>query len=448
MKEFYDENIFLDNETAKLLYQEIKDLPIIDYHCHLDSKMIYEDKKIMDIGELWLSNDHYKWRAMRMNNIEENFITGNASYHEKFLSYAKIMPNLVNNPLYHWAHLELKNIYDIHLPLNEENAETIYQQAQLKGMNLTVRQLLKKFAVEVICTTDDPLDDLLYHQNYDGLRLTPTFRTDKILSLDEEYLTKLSHLTNIDINSAASLINAIENRLTYFVKKGCFMSDQSFESFPKKYCSLSEAEILFQKRNCWSLEEKDCFFGFLLEELGKLYRKNNITMQIHFAVKRNVNSALFKQLGPDTGLDIMSNEVDIQDVINYLNRFSEDDRPQIILYSLNDNSYASLACLSGAFKNVYLGAAWWFNDTKNTILKNLTILSEYACLGTHLGMLTDSRSFSSYIRFDYFRRILASYFSSLIEKGEYNLSDAIKVCKNISYFNASKLINQGVKINE
>lgn len=447
MKKFYDEDILLDSELAKTIYNEIKDLPIIDYHCHLDAKMIANDAKIGDIGQLWLSSDHYKWRAMRLNNVDEDLISGKASFHDKFLAYAKIMPNLINNPLYHWTHLELKNIYDINLPLNSKNAEEIYTLAMQKGKDLTVRKLLKKFSVEIICTTDDPIDSLEYHRVYDGIKLLPTFRTDKLLSMSEDYLQKLSAVSGITINSATDLIKAVEQRIEFFVSKGCLISDQSFEDFPATYCDEKEANDLFLNRNKWSKEEKEKFFGFLLLEIGKMYRKYDITMQIHFAVKRNINYEMFNKLGVDNGFDVMSDKFNLQHLIDYLSKFKENERPKIILYSLNDNDYSSLACLSGAFRNVYLGAAWWFNDTKNSIIKNLTTISEYACLGTHLGMLTDSRSFSSYIRFDYFRRILSSFIGGLVEKGEYNLMDAIEVARNISYFNIAKLMNHKKLVN-
>ncbi len=436
---FYDDRVFLHSDLAYSLYKEVRDLPIIDYHCHLDQNMIKDDVSFNDIGELWLAKDHYKWRAMRMCGVDENYITGNASYHDKFIKYASILPNLISNPLYHWTHLELKEVFGINRPLNKDTAEEIYVEANNKLKELSTRKLLKKFNVEFISTTDDPSDDLLSHGVYDGIKITPTFRPDKIYDLSGLYIGKLEKSANKKIVILDDLLSVLSDRLDYFVSKGCRMSDHGFTMFPKHYASLEEARKLFINRDNLTAEEKDAWFGFILVWLTKEYAKRGINMQIHFAVVRNNNIEMFDRCGVDSGFDLIGEPQSISDLINYFNQVKDEERPLTILYSLNDSNLAAIAAVTGAFKNVRMGAAWWFNDTEEGIRRNLKIISEYSILGNNLGMLTDSRSFSSYPRFDYFRRILCDFVADKVNGGEYDEKSAIELVKNICYYNAKKV---------
>lgn len=398
MKTFFDDNLLLNSKTAVDIYSAVKALPIIDYHCHLDQNKIAENAKFSDIGEMWLSGDHYKWRAMRLCGVTEECITGKASYKEKFVAYAEIMPKLIGNPLYYWTHLELKQVFGINTPLNIDTADEIYAQANKKLKDLTVQKLLKQFNVEYIATTDDPFDTLDKHGVYNGITVAPTFRPDRAFNSD-------------DIT-----IDTLIDRLDYFASKGSKTADHGFDGFP-----MGEKEQL-------------------LISLAKEYKKRNIIMQLHFSVTRNVNTELFNKTGVDSGLDVMSSSASPESVIFFLNRIPDAERPIIILYPLNPSELKSLATLSGAFRNVYIGAAWWFNDTVEGIKNNLSVISEYAVLGTNLGMLTDSRSFSSYSRFDFFRRILCDYIGDKVEKGEYDINSAVSLAQDICYNNIKRLL--------
>lgn len=439
MKAFFDNKLLLNSAAAEELYEEVKALPIIDYHCHLDPKMIAEDKCFSDIGEFWLSGDHYKWRAMRICGVDEYYVTGGASYKEKFLKFAEILPLMVGNPLYYWSHMELRGIFGIELPLNKETAEQIYEEASKKLASLSCRKLLSKFSVERVATTDDPADTLEYHGKHGDTLVTPTFRPDNVYSLDSEYLEKLGKAANINIDSLSALLTALESRLDFFVEKGCFISDHGFDSFPKSYASYEEADSLFKRKDELTPEEKDSFFGFILLWLMKEYKKRNMTAQLHFAVTRNVNPELFGICGRDSGIDTISSAPDAKDLISFLSKLDDDERPDIVLYTLNDATLTALASVSGAFRRVRMGAAWWFNDTVEGIRHNLSVISEYSSLGVNLGMLTDSRSFSSYLRFDFFRRILSDHVGNFVENGEYDKASAIDVVKKICYYNAKEM---------
>lgn len=442
MNPFFGENILLSGESSKEIYHSIKDLPIIDYHCHLDQAAIQADKKFTDIGELWLAGDHYKWRAMRMCGVDEYYITGKASFHEKFLHYAKILPELCGNPLYYWTHFELKQVFGINKPLNKDTAEEIYAEANEKLQSLSVQKLLKLFHVEFVATTNDPTEDLKDHGKVNDTDVTPTFRPDKLYSFDSKYLEELGKVVGYPLNDLDSFQKALEERLDFFKSKGCKITDHGFRSFPKSYATYEEAKALYLKRDSLTPSEKDSLFGYLLVFLMKEYKKRGLLMQIHFSVIRNINTPMYQKLGVDMGFDVIGEGVNVQDLINFLDQLSDEERPTIILYSLNPEMLREVACISGAFRNVIVGAAWWFNDTLLGIRRNLEIISEYALLGTNLGMLTDSRSFSSYSRFDFFRRILSSFLGEKVDAGEYLLEDAKKLAYNISYGNIKKLLGE------
>jgi len=415
MKNFFNNELLLDSSVSEKLYLKVKNLPIIDYHCHLEEKLISENKSFSDIGELWLSFDHYKWRAMRLCGIDEEYITGKKTFKEKFFAYAKIMPKLAGNPLYYWTHLELKQLFGIDEPLNENTAEIIYNKANEIISGLSIRKILKKFNVEFIATTDDPLSELTYHGNYDGVSVSPTFRPDKVFKNDKEYIEKLK-----EMGKDNDIKKALSNRLDYFISKGCKIADTALDFIPDE-----------------NTEQYD-----LLCYLAELYSQKHIIMQLHLGTFRNVNTSKFLGIGADSGFDIMRSEVDTDRLVKFLNKLNEKNQlPITIIYTLNDNAIKNICTLSGAFKNVYVGAAWWFNDTVNGIKKHISNVAEYSSLGTNLGMLTDSRSFSSYPRFDFFRRILCSFVGDLVENGEYDEKSAEKLVKDICYNNIKELLS-------
>lgn len=432
---FFDESVLLSSDSAREIYAQVKDLPIIDYHCHLDQNKIRSDAHFSNIGELWLAGDHYKWRAMRLCGVDERRITGNASWHEKFLAYAKIVPQLAGNPLYYWTHMELAQVFGITEPLNAESAERIYVAANEKLKHISVRTLLKQYKVEFVATTDDPADDLASHGTYEETIVAPTFRPDKLLSLDREYLDHLGKIVGYPLKTLADILRAAEERLQYFVAHGCRISDHGFLKFPARYVSNEEAERLFARG-----EGQEEVFGYLLTSLARLYKKYNVIMQIHFAVTRNVNPGMYKKCGADAGFDVIADGSRIEDVIAFFQQLSDEERPETVLYTLNDSELPALCAITGAFRHVKLGAAWWFNDTVQGIRRNLSTIAEYSALGTNFGMLTDSRSFSSYARFDFFRRILSEYLGTLAERGEYDLQAAKTIAKNICYYNIKEAL--------
>ena len=438
---FFDKDLLLYNETAKSLYERVKDLPIIDYHCHLDQTKIAADATFSDIGELWLAGDHYKWRAMRMCGVDEYYVTGGASFHDKFIKYAEILPCLIGNALYYWTHLELKQIFGIDEPLNKDTAESIYAKANERLKDMSVQGLLNSFKVEFIGTTDDPVDTLSDHKKYGNINVTPTFRPDKLFGFEESYLEKLGQVAEVAIKTLDDLLLALEKRLDFFVLKGCRMADHGMDTFPQSYASYEEACELFERRAALSAEERESLRGYLLVWLSKEYAKRNITVQLHFAVTRNVNPKMFALCGVDSGFDVISETPSIQNIVGFLSQISDDERPNTVLYTLNDSNLSAVACISGAFRRVRMGAAWWFNDTVEGIRRNLKIISEYSSLGNNLGMLTDSRSFSSYCRFDFFRRILCDYVGRLVEVGEYDEGSATQLVENICYYNAKRMVD-------
>lgn len=398
MKEFFGEDYLLQGESAKKIYAAIKDLPIIDYHCHLDDKAIKDDKTFSDIGKLWLSGDHYKWRAMRLCGVSEDYITGNRSFIDKFKKFAEILPSLCGNPVYAWAHMELKQIFGIEKPLNSGTAKEIRNEANEKLKNLSVRKLLKKFNVEYIATTDDPFSPLENHGDIDGVKVRPTFRADARFN---EGVPKAD----------------LEKRLDYFVSKGCKIADYGFD-----FIRETDENLLWLIENCF---------------------KRKMILQLHFGTFRNVNSLAFKTCGKDSGFDIMRGVIDVDMLVKVLDKENVKlgGLPTIVVYPLNDYDLRAVATLTGAFPTVKVGAAWWFNDTLGGIKSQLETVAEYSVLGTQFGMLTDSRSFSSYVRFDYYRRILASFIGEKVDGGEYDEASAEKLAKNIAYYNIKEALN-------
>ena len=442
MKEFFGDALLLNTPAAEVLYAEVKDLPIVDYHCHLNEAELQNDRKFESLGELWLAADHYKWRAMRLCGVDEKYITGDASYYEKYLKYAEIFPLLCGGPLYYWTQLELKLLFDIREPLNSESAERIWNKANEALKNLSAKQILKKFRVEYVATTDDPASPLSMHGMCGETNVRPTFRPDFALNMDAAALERLEGAVGRKLDTLEELKTALEERLNYFLSKGCCIADHGMDFLPMEDCGEARAAELYARRATLSFSEKQKVFSHLMYFMAALYAKNGMVMQLHFATFRNVNGAMFAKCGRDAGFDIMRGAVDTDRLIPFFDTLAQRGAlPKTVLYSLNPACVPSLATLSGAFPNVRIGAAWWFSDTVEGIRRQLETVSEYAVLGTNLGMLTDSRSLASYVRFDFFRRILADFVGGYVERGEYDLASAKKLMYAVCYGNVKAFLN-------
>ena len=441
MKNFFGDGLLLSTAEAEALYLTVRDLPIVDYHCHLDEKAIRDNYRFSDIGELWLAGDHYKWRAMRLCGVDEKYITGDASFSEKFRKYAEIFPKLCGNPLYYWTQMELKLLFDITEPLCAESAERIYTAANKKLRQMTVSDILKKFKVEYIATTDSEASDLSAHGVYGNTRVSPTFRTDSVLNMDASAIAALEKVVGYSLDTIERLKQALGVRLAFFVSKGCCIADHGMDFLPLADCGEAEASALYVHRETLTANEKQTLFSHLLAYLAPLYAKHGMAMQLHFATYRNVNSTMYPTVGRDAGFDIMRGAVDTDRLVAFLDTLaSKNALPKTILYTLNPACVPALATLSGAFPNVRVGAAWWFNDTVLGIRKQLEVVAEYAALGTNLGMLTDSRSFASYARFDFFRRILSDVVGGYVSRGEYAMEQAKQLMYDVCYGNVKEFL--------
>lgn len=441
MKEFFGPDVLLRSESAKALYAGVKDLPIIDYHCHLNEKEIQADRGFSDLGELWLGGDHYKWRAMRMCGVDEQFVTGNADFSEKYAKYASIFPRLAGNPLYYWTQMELGLIFGIHEPLGPDTAEGIREKANAKLADIRVSDLLTQFKVEYIATTDDPVSDLSAHGVYGDTKVAPTFRPDRIIGLDETAIAELAAVTGIATDTLDGLKAALTARLDYFVAHGCRISDHGMDWLPAADCGDAANNETYARRSTLSPDGKWVLTSHLLHFLAGLYAERGMVMQLHFATYRNVNTAMFGQVGRDAGFDIMRGMVYTDGLVAFLDTLNKEGKlPKTVLYTLNPACVPALCTLSGAFPNVRVGAAWWFNDTVEGIRRQLKLTAEYAVLGTNLGMLTDSRSFASYARFDFFRRILSDVVGEWVENGEYDMKHAEKLMYDVCYGNVKEFL--------
>ncbi len=436
MNRFFDDRLFLSTPEAEALYAEVKELPILDYHCHLNEIQIKEDYSFSNIGELWLGGDHYKWRAMRLCGVDEHYITGDASWREKFDKYAEIFPSLCGNALYYWTQLELKLIFGIETPLSSATADEIWKCANEQLATVKVSDLLSRFKVEYVATTDDPVSSLSAHGTYGGTVVAPTFRPDRFLNVDPTALSELETVIGYKLDTLAAWKRAMLSRLDYFCTKGCRIADCGMDFLPGKDPSEEEAAALYATREALTAEEKHTLFSHLFYFLAAAFHDRDITLQLHFATYRNVNSAAFPTVGRDAGYDIMRGHVDPDRMVTLLDTLNTRGKlPRTLLYTLNPTAVPALAALSGAFPNVRIGAAWWFNDTLLGIRRQLENIAEYAALGTHLGMLTDSRSFASYVRFDFFRRILADFVGGYVARGEYDMDAAKVLMEKLCYSN-------------
>lgn len=462
MKAFMDKDFLLATETAKTLYHEhAAKMPIVDYHCHISPMEIAQDKKFENIAQIWLSGDHYKWRQMRSNGVEERFITGDAPDREKFQKWAETLERAIGNPLYHWSHLELQRYFDYHGALNGDTAGEVWElcNRRLAQPDMSARNLILKSGVTLLCTTDDPADDLKWHQQIAAdesfpVKVLPAWRPDRAMNLEKpdylEYLGKLSQAAKTKIDSFASLVSALDKRLDYFDENGCRISDHGLDYVMYAPAGEKEIEDIFARRlagDTMEREDERKFKTAFLLAMGRAYHRHNWAMQLHYGVKRDVNRAVYAKLGPDAGIDCINNYAPLGEMADYLNALAlTDELPRTILYSLNPTDDAAIGTIIGCFQDssaagkIQQGSAWWFNDHKTGMTRQLTSLASLGLLGNFIGMLTDSRSFLSYARHEYFRRILCNLIGGWVENGEYPADEKrlAGLVEDISYRNAVK----------
>lgn len=459
MKKFMDQDFLLTTETAKHLYHDYAEvMPILDYHCHINPQEIYEDRHFDNITQVWLGADHYKWRQMRSNGVEEKYITGDATDREKFQKCAETLEMAIGNPLYHWSHLELQRFFGYEGHLCGETAEEVWNLCNEKLRNgLSAREMIKMSNVTLICTTDDPADSLEWHKKIAeddtfDIQVLPAWRPEKAMSINKpeyiDYLNRLSKVSGIEVTSFATLMDALKVRMDFFAENGCTISDHSLDYVMYEPATDEEIEVFFAKRlagEALTDEEVKKFETACMIALGREYHKKNWVMQLHFAVKRNNNQKVFRTIGPDTGVDCISNSTSAAEMADFLNALAETDQlPKTILYSLNPVDNAVIGTIMGCFQDsstvgkMQQGSAWWFNDHKTGMIEQMVSLANLGLLGNFIGMLTDSRSFLSYTRHEYFRRIVCELIGGWVDNGEYPADERVleKIIKGISYNNA------------
>lgn len=462
MNKFMDDDFLLDTPSAKKLFHEYAEhMPICDYHCHLSPKEIYENRQPENISQLWLSGDHYKWRAMRSAGVEEKYCTGDAAPKEKFEKFAYALQYCIGNPLYHWAHIELQRYFGIDTPLNAKTAQDIYERANqaIASGDFRPQSLIKKSNVKVVCTTDDPVDNLEYHKLLKGTdgfdcKVLPSFRPDKALNIHldgfAEYIKTLGESAKVEIQSYRDVIDALLKRADYFDSVGCKVSDQAFEYVPFAKAEDEEIERIFKKAmngERITAEESDKYRTPVLLALGKKYHQLGWAMEIHIGAIRNNSTRMFEKLGADTGFDSVGDcEIAITlsrflDALDY-----ENSLPKTILFNLNDKDNTVLATMLGNFQSseadskIQFGPAWWFLDTMDGMTNQMKALGNLGVLGKFVGMETDSRSFTSYGRHEYFRRIMCRLLGRWVEDGWYAFDEDIlkEIIQGICYNNAMK----------
>ncbi len=460
MKTFMDRDFLLSNPTAVKLYHEYAEqTPVLDYHCHINPKEIAEDRKFDNITQVWLGGDHYKWRFMRSCGVEEKYITGDAGDKEKFLKWAEVLGKAIGNPLYHWSHLELQRYFDFHKPLNKNTAEEAWEvcNAALARDDMSARNIIRRSNVTLLCTTDDPIDDLQYHKAIAEdetfeVKVLPAWRPDKAMNLEKEnylnYLSELEKVSGIAIKSFKDLKDALIKRMDFFVSMGCTVSDHGLEYVMYQPGTEEQIEKIFAKRLAGEIPSRGEELRFKTEFLlfvCREYAKRNWVLQLHYGVKRDNNQRMFKLLGPDTGYDCIKNETSATELADFLNALEiTGELPKTIIYSLNPVDNAYIGTILGCFQNseavakIQQGSAWWFNDHKIGMQEQMASLASLGNLSGFVGMLTDSRSFLSYTRHEYFRRILCNYLGTLVENGEYpeDYEALGEIVKDISYYNA------------
>jgi glucuronate isomerase len=461
MKQFIGQDFLLNTATAKRLYHDyVENLPLIDYHCHLSPKEIYEDRSYENITQLWLGADHYKWRLMRANGIEEKYITGNASDEEKFEKWAQTIEGAIGNPLYHWSHLELKKYFGYEGVLTYKTAKDVWSlcNEKLKQSTMSARNLILQSNVKVICTTDDPADDLSWHKRLREddfkVKVLPTFRPDLAIAIEKtdftEYIQRLSRVSGVQITDFRNLVKALNLRMDVFGLAGCCISDHGLSYIMYETFNNQEIERIFDKRmhgKVLCMTEIRKYKTALLIELGKSYAERNWVMQLHYGVQRDLNSCIFEKLGADAGIDAIDSKCSAVEMGQFLNVLCKQHLlPKTIIYSLNPMDDAIIDTVIGCFQDssqagkIQHGSAWWFNDHITGMKKQMTSLANTGLLKNFVGMLTDSRSFISYARHEYFRRILCQMIGEWVENGEYpNDDEQLKsIVENIAYYNAKK----------
>ena len=462
MNNFMDGDFLLDTDSARHLFHDFaENMPICDYHCHLSPKEIYENKQPENISRLWLSGDHYKWRAMRSAGVEEKYCTGDASDEEKFLKFGETLQYCIGNPLYHWAHIELQRYFGIDTPLNARTAKDIYDRANeaIKNGDFRPQSLIKRSNVKVVCTTDDPADSLEYHKKLKQVsdfdcKVLPSFRPDKALNIQldgfADYIKTLGEAADVEINSYKDVIVALLKRCDYFNEAGCKVSDQAFEYVPFTASSDDEIDAVFKKAmrgESISETESDGYRTAVLLALGAKYHELGWAMEIHIGAIRNNSTRMFKAIGADTGFDSVGDSEIAKKLSRFLDALDvKNELPKTILFNLNDKDNTVLATMLGNFQSseaqskIQFGPAWWFLDTMDGMTSQMKSLANLGVLGKFVGMETDSRSFTSYGRHEYFRRIMCRLIGRWVEDGWYADDDEVleEIIKGISYNNAIK----------
>lgn len=459
MKAFLDDDFLLTTPTARRLYQVARSMPILDYHCHLDPKEIAQDRRFENITQVWLGGDHYKWRLMRANGVDEAYITGDAPDREKFQKWAETLELAIGNPLYHWSHLELRRYFGYEGVLNGDTAQEVWElcNQKLQEPGMSARSLIANSGVTLVCTTDDPADSLEWHQQLAQdssfpVKVLPAWRPDAAMGLERpeylDYLQRLGQAAGVEIRTYADLKEALLSRMAFFDKMGCRASDHALTVAVCQPASEEELERVFQKRlegESLTQEELAAFqTGFLRFVAGE-YKRLGWVMQLHYGCRRNNNTRMFHKLGRDTGYDAVLQGTPSLEVAAFLDLLaSQDALPRMVLYSLNPNDDEGLNSVIGCFQDgtplgrIQQGSAWWFNDHKAGMVKQLTAFANGGLLGNFIGMLTDSRSFLSYPRHEYFRRILCELLGAWVENGEYpaDWKALEKMVRGVCYNNA------------
>jgi len=473
MKEFMDKDFLLETETAKHLFHDYaKDMPLADYHCHISPKEIYEDRRFRNIVEVWLGGrnpdgsyfgDHYKWRVMRSHGIDEAYITGDKPAYERFLKLAEALEMAIGNPMYHWCNMELRQFFGITEPLTVASAPRIWEKCNELLRNdpeMSVRGIIRKANVAFIGTTDDPIDSLEWHEKIAAdptisVTVAPSFRPDKAINIHKDgwvqYMQQLAKsVGKEDLPTVEDVLCALTQRLEFFHVHGCKASDHGLDYIPFRSCTAEEAQAIYEKARSGGVlttEEIDGYQTVLLLHLAKAYHRMDIAMQLHYSCIRNNNERIFRMQGPDTGVDAIAQNTCGGNIAKLLSALDLEGKcPKTILYSLNPADNAQLGSLIGCFQDssipgkIQHGSAWWFNDTKSGMEDQMKSLANLGLLGNFIGMLTDSRSFLSYARHDYFRRILCNLIGNWVENGEYPNLDASlkKIVQGISYNNAKR----------
>ena len=460
MKAFMDEDFLLQTEVAKKLYHDYAaKMPVLDYHCHINPREIAEDRQFENITQVWLGGDHYKWRFMRSCGVDEKYITGDASDKEKFMKWAECLGKAIGNPLYHWSHLELQRYFGFNGALSRKNAEEVWNlcNEKLAQPSMSARNIIKQSNVTLICTTDDPVDSLEWHKkiaeddSFD-VAVLPAWRPDKAMNLEKpdytDYISKLSSVSGVAIKTFEDLKKALVIRIEFFASMGCCVSDHALEYVMYEPATDAQIEAIFAKamaKETITRQEEMQFKTAFMTFVSGEYNKRNWVLQLHYGCKRDNNKPMFVKLGPDTGYDCINNYAPSAQTADFLNHLIEKDSlPKTILYSLNPNDNQAIGTILGCFQNsdavakIQQGSAWWFNDHKTGMQEQMISLANLGNLSGFVGMLTDSRSFLSYTRHEYFRRILCNLFGNWVENGEFPEDYDIlgEIVQNISYNNA------------